>query len=135
MHTIQIANNINVFCVKATSFPAGIMEAFEKLHSLNPTANDQPFYGISYFDENGNIVYKAATAERFAGEGESHGLETFVITQGTYLAHEIKDFRSAPSAIGDTFRAMLADDRTDKSLPCIEWYNNTSDLICMMKLL
>jgi len=60
METINLDKDINVLCVTAKSFPDGIMEAFDQLHSIVPIAQKGRQFGISRPNRNGEIIYKAA---------------------------------------------------------------------------
>lgn len=55
-----IDKDIKVLCTTASSFPEGVQMAHKKLHSLFPARERRTFYGISYPDKSGNIIYKAA---------------------------------------------------------------------------
>jgi hypothetical protein len=127
-------DDIKVFYVKADSFPDGIKAAHNKLHSLVQSADGRRFFGISYPDKAGSIIYKAAAEESTPGEAEKYGCKTFVIKQGDYLSHTIKDWRKDESAIARTFQLMLRDPRVDSNGYCLEVYPNENDIVCLVKL-
>ena len=60
MEKYYLEQDIKVFYVQAFSFPAGIKPAFDKLHSLIKSPADRRFFGISYPEGPGKIIYKAA---------------------------------------------------------------------------
>jgi hypothetical protein len=60
MEIQNLKDNIKVFYIKADTFPMGIKAAWEKLHRVLSITEGRKFFGISYPDRNGNIVYKAA---------------------------------------------------------------------------
>ena len=55
MKRIKIENDIKVFYIQAKSFPDGVMEAFQKMHSLIEFPPQRRNFGISR-PENGEIV-------------------------------------------------------------------------------
>src|SRR6266496_465390 len=87
-----IDKDIKVACVKASSFPQGFEEAFQKLHSILPSSQKRTLYGISPGGKNGNIIYRAAAEELHEGEAEELGLERFIIRKGGYISELLKDF-------------------------------------------
>jgi len=131
MTTFQLERDINLVCLKATSFPAGIRAAFAKLGTIikHPA---KEYFGISYF-ENGEIVYKAAVEQRDQGEAESLGLETFIFEKGTYFTETVNDFMNDPSKVKDCFERMLALPEFDERFPCIEWYTSPNDVRCIVR--
>lgn len=134
MKKIRLKEDVKVLCVTARSFPHGIIAAFKKLESLHPTICERPFYGISFFDQKGNIVYKAAVAEDYEGEGKTYGCETFVINKGEYLSETIVDFMKTLDIIPKAFGKLTADPRMDRDFPCVEWYKSSREVICLVKL-
>src|SRR6476619_5032265 len=104
-----IDKDIRVACVKASSFPMGIGEAYHKLGATLPAPEQRKFYGISYADKDGNIIYRAAANELHEGEAEEFGLETF--------------------------KKLLRDPRIDREQGyCLEIYPNAKDVRCMVLL-
>lgn len=80
-------NDIHVFYVQATSFPGGIKSAFDKLHSLIGMTTNRRFFGISYPEKPGKIIYRAAVEENSPGEGKPLRCERFTIRKGEYIAN------------------------------------------------
>ena len=85
METYELENDIEVFCVTAKSFPDGVLEAHQALHALVPFSSERKYFGISYPNKEGNIIYKAAANELDKGDLSKHGLESFVIKKGKYI--------------------------------------------------
>ena len=128
-------SDINVICVNASSFPDGIVPAFEKLNSLIQSPEPRKIFGISYGDGNKNITYKAAAEERSADEAARLGCERFTIKKGEYISQYIEDFMKNTPLIGQAFQEMCRDQRIDSNGYCIEMYlNNNKDVLCMVKL-
>ena len=129
-----INKNIKVLCVTASSFPADVQTAHKKLHSLVHSTLQRTFYGISFPDKNGNIIYKAATEERYDDETMSLNLETFVIRKGVYISEVLVDWRKDEPSVGRTFQKLLSDPRIDKNGYCLEIYLNDRDMRCLVPL-
>lgn len=132
MEHYKLKQDVPVFCVKAQSFPDGVQEAFNTLEQLLPTMNSRVFYGISYMNENNEIVYKAAVSESFTGEAAQYGCEPFLIKQGDYLTETVMNWCDDTTTIGTTFKKLLADPRMDTSFPCVEWYKSDKEMMCMV---
>lgn len=130
---ICLDNAVKVCYVTAASFPEGVKAAWAKLHALLPSVQGRNFYGISHKNETGDITYKAAVEEIHDGEGRTYGCEMYTIPGGEYIAKTIPDFMERIDEIGVTFQHLLAHPQFDGKTPCIEWYKNAHDVICMVK--
>lgn len=129
-----IDKDINVLCITASSFPEGVQMAHKKLHSLFPARERRTFYGISYPDKSGNIIYKAAADQLSEGEATQFNLETFTIRKGNYASEVLKDWSKDEVSVGITFRKLLSDQRIDKKGYCLEIYLNENDMRCLVPL-
>jgi predicted transcriptional regulator YdeE len=128
-----IDKDIKVACVKASSFPMGIGEAYHKLGATLPASEQRKFYGISYADKDGNIIYRAAANELHDGEAEEFGLETFTIRQGEYISEFLEDWKKDETQIGKIFQKLLSDPRINREQGyCLEIYPNAKDVRCMV---
>jgi hypothetical protein len=134
MESIFLDQDIKVFYVTASSFPDGVQEAYQKLHSLIGSPAGKRFFGISYPETPSKIIYKAAVEESYPGEGEQLGCETFVIKRGQYISIYIKDFMKDIPKIGRSFQELLTDQRIDPKGCCVEEYVNDKDVRCMVRL-
>jgi hypothetical protein len=121
-----------VFCITAESFPAGVKEAHEKLHAIFPPTSGRKYYGISY-QNNGNILYKAAVLSAHPNEAGKLNLETFTIRKGKYSGKVIKNFMEDIASIGSTFQVLLENIHIDPEGYCLEEYFG-NDVRCMVKL-
>jgi predicted transcriptional regulator YdeE len=131
----SLKEDINVVCVKAESFPQGIGDAWQKLFSVLSNAQQRKLYGISYGNENGNILYRAAAEELHAGEAEQLRLETFTIRNGEYISEVLNDWRKVETQIGKIFQELLSDPRIDRKKGyCLEMYFNNKDVRCAVLL-
>lgn len=91
--------DIKVFCVAAKSFPAGVRESHETLHSAVPYSRERKYFGISWPGKNGEIIYNAAASELRPGELDHLGLKTFIIPRGEYLSATILNYMQNIPAI------------------------------------
>src|SRR5690349_19240389 len=132
MGIYELEKDLKVFCVRAKSFPNDIGKAFGKLIELLPSTEGRTFFGVSYQDNNHDMVYNAAVLETFEGEGKKYGCETFTIKKGEYLAEMLKGWKKDERSIGLTFKKM-SEARTDTVFPCIEWYQG-EDVLCMVRI-
>lgn len=133
MEQIEIRKNIKVFYIEARSFPDGVLEAFQKMHSLIEFPPGRRNFGISR-PENGQIVYRVASEELVKGDLKKHNLTEFVIPKGNYIGIEIKNFRKDISAIKKAFDLLLKNPGIDKNGYCIEEYKGIDDVFCMVRL-
>ncbi len=133
MEKYTIENDIHVFCITAESFPEGVLQAHEKLHSLVPYSEERKYFGLSR-PEKDKIVYKAAAEEIHAGEAEKLGLEKLVIKKGEYISTLLKDYKKDIPSIGRTFQDLIHYKGIDPEGYCVEWYINFNDMWCMVRL-
>src|SRR5687767_3063413 len=134
METYHLEKDIHVFCKAATSFPDGVKEAHESLHRLVNFSTERKYFGLSWMDKNGNIIYKAAAEELTPGELSKHGLESFTIRKGNYIYIDVKNFMQNIPAIGQTFTQLKSDERIDPQGAAVEWYLNETDVRCMIRI-
>ena len=134
METYIIKNNIQAFGFQVKTFPNGIGDAFDKLIEMVPEGLNRSYYGISYMTSDNEVVYIAAVEEKNNGEAESNKCERYTIEQGKYLAVTVRDWRKKTDTIKDVFHSMMNEKGIDKSKPCVEWYKNDDEMLCMVKL-
>ncbi|MPR33906.1 transcriptional regulator [Salmonirosea aquatica] len=116
------------------SFPEGVMQAHQKLHSLLPSVEGRNFYGISRPSDSKEIIYRAAVEEAYTGEAEKYGCEAFTIKKGDYLSETLTNWREDEKQIGETFQKLLADPRLDPEGYCLEVYVSDDEMRCMVPL-
>lgn len=134
MKTITLPNDINVFYVKATSFPEGIAESQERLHALIKDERERKYFGLSRPENGGAIAYKAAAEQLSAGEGKDLGCETLIIKKGKYTSIEVNDYLKDLLSIDRAFQELLEHPKLDPQGYCVEWYVNNKQVICMIRL-
>lgn len=133
LFTLQ--QDIHTGCLKASSFPDGVLAAHEQLHQLVPPAPGRRSFGLSRPDHTRSILYWAAAEELQEGETASWGLETFLLKKGVYASVLIRNYMQDIPAIGHAFREILQEPDLDPDGICIEWYLNDTDVQCMVRLL
>lgn len=134
MKTRIIEKDIRILYVNATSFPNGVLTAFEKLHVHLPFSAERNFYGLSRPENGQGIVYKAAAEMKSTDEAEKFKLDVMVIPKGTYIAETVNDFIQDVSRIGATFDKLLKVPNLDPQGYCVEWYlSNDKDVMCMVR--
>lgn len=134
MQEFILDKDIQVLCVTATSFPAGIGAAFSKLHTIVPDADKRDAFGISHGGEAGSIIYKAGAAQQEEGEAGKYGCEQFTIRAGKYIGTVLKDWKQDETSIGRTFQQLLQNYDIDPNGACIEKYIDDKDVQCMVRL-
>ena len=135
MEIYNLKNNIEVFYVTAVNFPEGIEDAYKKLYSILPENKMRNFFGISYPNENGNIIYKAAAEALFPGESEKYNLESFTIKKGDYISEKITNWKKDVSEVSNVFQKLLQDNRINRQNGyCLEMYVNDNDMICLVPI-
>ena len=134
MEHFELKEDIEVFCVKASSFPEGVQQAHDSLHALVSFDPARKYFGISQMDKNNSIVYKAAAEELEKGELSKHGLDHFIIRKGNYLGKDIPNFMNHLSEIGKTFQQLIHREDIDPDGAAVEWYITQEDCRCMVRL-
>jgi len=134
MEPYKLDHDIKLLCIPAATFPDGVAAAYQKLHSLVPPAGGRQFFGISWMDSKGGIIYKACVEEAYPGETEKFGAETFVVKKGDYISIVLHDFMSDTSVFGRAFRELTADPRIDPQGAGVEMYLSEKDVRCMVRL-
>jgi hypothetical protein len=88
-----IPHDLPVFGIQVTHFPEGIGESFDQLIKMISGKFDLDYYGISYMDPNGKIVYFATALEKGPGEAKKYNCQRLFIEKGTYLSITVRDWR------------------------------------------
>src|SRR6478735_12573681 len=107
METYNLKTDLKVFGKEVTTFPLGVKEAFDTLLDMIPDGYKRSYYGLSYMDEAGKIIYKATAEEKYEGEAEKYHCERSVIDRGEYLPVTITDWRKKIDCIKDVFHDLM----------------------------
>ena len=139
MENFKLENDINLFCVKADSFPDGINAAHQKLVSIAKPLGPRNYFGVSYLYDD-KILYMAA-AEIKSKETLPPGCENYTLRKGNYISIYIADFAKDISQIERAFKTLIADPGIDENGCCAECYfpegangTNAKDVRCMVRL-
>ena len=133
MEKQKFENDLQVFGIEVKTFPNDIGNAFDELvKKTGDNAGKRNYYGISEF-KNGKMIYYAAAEEKHEGEAEEYNYESLKIEKGEYFGEPLKNWRDKTDCIKDVFTEMMKSDAVDKMKPCIEWYKNDDEMLCMMK--
>jgi hypothetical protein len=132
METTHLTENITVACVRAVSFPEGVLAAHQQVHNRYSFDGSRRFFGISWAVK-GQIQYLAG-AELLPGEEAGEGFEILTLRSGAYRLIVIPDFRKDIPAIGNAFQQMLGEPGYDPEGACVEWYPNMTDVHCMLRI-
>jgi len=134
MEKLTFDSDIKVFGINVKTFPAGIGAAFDELISkTGDGAGARDYYGISYLDSNGKVVYKAVAAEQMQGEAEKYGYAESTIEKGEYFFRTLKNWQTQTDCIKDIFHEMMEDKNADTTKPCVEWYKSDDEMLCLVK--
>jgi predicted transcriptional regulator YdeE len=135
MKIVDLDKDINVMYVTASSFPEGIMEAFNRLHQLIPGTTKHTLYGISRPENGGQIVYRAATGISSPVEAEKYHLESLTLKKGRYICQKVDHIQNDPQIITETFQNLLQHPDLDPQGYCVEQYEPDEDsVLCMIRL-
>jgi predicted transcriptional regulator YdeE len=133
MEKINLDQDIKVFGVQVKTFPLGIGDAFEALIKMIPGGFNRSYYGISYMDPKGAIIYHATVAETTEGEAEKYNCDRYIIESGEYLSVTVNQWLDKTDCIKDVFHAIMKDGSVDNTKPAVEWYKNDDVMLCMIK--
>ncbi|WP_147238681.1 GyrI-like domain-containing protein [Mucilaginibacter hurinus] len=119
----EIKEDIVTICVKAASFPAGIKDAYDKLHRLVGSDKPRQLYGISKMSA-GNIVYYAGV-NKMSGD-DTFGLDEYIIPKGKYLATLFK-WEGNEHEFGRIFNELMQQPGVKPGTIGVEQYYVTPD--------
>jgi hypothetical protein len=135
MEQYFLDKNIKVICIQASSFPNGVLAAHQKLHALLGDEKERKYFGISYPEKPGSLIYKAAAEEKITDEAASLNCESFTIRKGMYNCIFIKDFMHDIASIGKAFHQLLMQPGIDPEGYCLEIYEGDNDIRCLVPLI
>lgn len=134
METYNLARDIRLCCLTAGSFPDGVVAAFQQLNSLFPADEGRRLFGLSWPDGKGSMIYKAAVEERFPGEAERLGTESYTLKGGEYLGIEVKNFMDDIPSISKAFQRLVDAPGVHPNTMGVEEYLDRSTVRCMVPI-
>ncbi|MBA2423108.1 MAG: transcriptional regulator [Chitinophagales bacterium] len=133
MEKFILEKDLKVFGVEVENFPEGIGDAFDKLVNMISGEVDRSYFGISITTDKG-FSYKAVAEEKYDGETENYNCDRYIIEKGEYLSVTLNDWRKKTDSIKDIFHEMFHNAVIDKTKPCVEWYKNDDEMLCMVRI-
>jgi hypothetical protein len=124
--------DLTVFGNRVETFPLGIKEAFDSLVKVFGPNRD--YYGVSWFAEDGRVIYYSAVSEAFKDEAKKYDHEQLTLPKGEYLTAAIYNWMSKTDCIKDVFHQLMAGTNPTINSPCIEWYKSDDEMLCMVKI-
>jgi len=134
MEKMTLIKPIQLVAKQVKTFPNGIGQTFDNLANTLPDGMQRAYYGISWM-EHEKVIYYAAAEQKATHEINKYSLEPWTIESGEYLFIPVLGWRSKTDSIKDVFGTLMNDTRTDKTKPCVEWYQTDERMLCMMKTL
>ena len=132
METFQLKEDLKVFGFQVKTFPDGIREAFDSLMKTIGDGFNRSYYAIAFMSEAGP-VYRATAVEKYDGEAAKYKYDSYTIEKGEYLSVTVKDWQQKTDMIKDVFDVLLKQTRADHNSPCIEWYKDEKEMLCLIK--
>jgi hypothetical protein len=134
MYHTSISDDIQVYCLKATSFPDGVSAVYDRLHSEYPPEGGRSYFGISRQAPDGSINYMAAVKLRDTDGTPCPDYVPFTIQKGKYVATDVINYMANLPAIGSAFAEMIREPNVAPDGYCLEVYLSPTELTCMVKL-
>lgn len=135
MQPYYLDQDIRLCCVPAKSFPDGVMAAFQQIMKIFPDQQGKRrLFGISWPDGKGGMTYKAAVEEKFKGESEQLGLDTYLLKKGEYLSTTVHNFMNDIPSIGKAFQQLVAAPGVHPDTIGVEEYISNTDVRCMVPM-
>jgi hypothetical protein len=134
-HKASIVNqpDIELIVCRATEFPAGIKDSWERLESKLTSLKGRKFYGLTYF-ENGQLVYYAGLQPLDDGEIQAFGCPTMTLKGGKYARVKLMDWNNHADEIGPIFDELMEEYQKDSGGPTVEFYRSHTELHLMIPI-
>lgn len=132
MEKITLKSPVQLVAKQVKTFPLGIGQTFDSLATTLPSGMERAYYGISWM-ENDKVIYYAAAEQKENAEINKYALEPWTIESGDYLSVSVINWRDKLDTIKDVFHNLMENTATDKTKPCIEWYQSDEKMLCMMR--
>jgi hypothetical protein len=135
MEPYHLDHDVRLCCIAADSFPEGVVTAFQKLMYIFPDQQGKRrLFGVSWPDGHGGMVYKAAVEEKFTGEAEQLGMDSYLLKKGEYLCTVVHNFMEDIPSIGKAFCQLVDAPGVHPNTVGVEEYINASDVRCMVPM-
>jgi hypothetical protein len=118
---------------RATEFPAGIKDSWERLESKLASLKGRKFYGLTYFRD-GELIYYAGLESLDENEVASLGYPTIMLKGGKYSRVKLMDWNRHADEIGGIFEELMEEYQKDPDGPTVEFYRSQSELHLMIPI-
>ncbi len=125
--------NIQLVVCRATEFPAGIKDSWDRLEAKLDSLKGRKFYGLTYY-ENGQLVYYAGLEPLNEEEISQLGFPTLMMKGGKYARVKLMDWTNHTDEIGPILEDLMEAYKKDPNGPTIEFYRSQSELHLMIPL-
>jgi hypothetical protein len=131
--TIIEQPDIELIVCRASEFPAGIKDSWQRLESKLASLKGRRFYGLTFF-EGGRLVYYAGLQPVNDEEVASLGFPTMRLKGGKYARVKLQDWNNHTDEIGPIFDGLMEEYEKDPGGPTVEFYRSHSELYLMIPI-
>ena len=134
-HNVTLVNQpeIELIVCRATEFPTGIKDSWERLESKLASLRGRKFYGLTFF-EDGQLVYYAGLQPIDEREINALGFPTLKLKGGKYARVRLLDWNNHADEIGPIFDELMEQYKKEPSGPTVEFYRSNTELHLMIPL-
>ena len=125
--------NIELVVCRATEFPAGITDSWQRLESKLASLKGRKFYGLTFF-EDGQLVYYAGLQPIDEREINTLGFPTMKLKGGKYARVKLMDWNKHADEIGPIFDELMEEFKKDPEGPTVEFYRSQTELHLMIPI-
>lgn len=131
--TIIDQPEIELIVCRASEFPAGIKDSWERLETKLASLKRRKFYGLTFFQE-GQLVYYAGLQPLDRNEVTALGFPTLTLKGGKYARVKLLDWNNHTDEIGPIFDELMEEYKKDLDGPTVEFYRSQSELHLMIPI-
>lgn len=131
--TIVDQSDIELIVCRASEFPAGIKDSWERLEFKLASLKGRKFYGLTFFEE-GQLVYYAGLQPVDEAEIKTLGFPTMTLKGGKYARVRLMDWNNHVDEIGPIFDELMEEYKKDPSGPTVEFYRSQTELHLMIPI-
>lgn len=124
---------IELVVCRASEFPAGIKDSWERLESKLASLKGRKFYGVTFFQE-GQLIYFAGLQPLDRNEVNALGFPTLTLKEGKYARVKLLDWNNHTDEIGPIFDELMEEYKKDPAGPTVEFYRSQSELHLMIPI-
>lgn len=125
--------DLELIVCRASDFPSGIKDAWERLESKLASLKGRRFYGLTFFEE-GHLVYYAGLEPVDDEEIRALGFPTLPLKGGKYARVKLMDWNDHTDEIGPIFDELMEEYKKDPTGPTVEFYRSQTELHLMIPL-